>query len=225
MRRRLQIESLESRRLLTAAMTVPIDLSMDPSVMQLGHNTTPYVFDDELYFSALHPELGFELWKQSSLGETPVLVKDIYPGLRSSDPMHFFEFNNELYFGALTQTGEYELWKTNGTPEGTVAVMTIRGRGVASVDPFVAPTLEYAVVGEQLLLVAGLPERGFELWKSDGTPEGSAIVSDIVPGPNGSNASELTALDGEVYFVTSVDNGLWKSMARRKEPSTMLPST
>ena len=80
MRRRLQIESLESRRLLTAAMTVPIDLSMDTSVMQLGQNTTP-VFDDELYFSALHPDLGFELWKQSSLGETPVLVKDIYSWL------------------------------------------------------------------------------------------------------------------------------------------------
>ncbi|MBL8810487.1 MAG: hypothetical protein JNM43_09955, partial [Planctomycetaceae bacterium] len=55
---------------------------------------------------------------------------------------------------------------------------------------------------------------GKELWRSDGTSGGTYRVADINAGPNSSNPTALTAVNGTIYFVA--DNGingqeLWKS--------------
>lgn len=56
--------------------------------------------------------------------------------------------------------------------------------------------------------------RDAELWKSDGTPAGTALVKDINPGRAGSEPSFLTILSGTLFF--RADDGstgpeLWKS--------------
>jgi ELWxxDGT repeat protein len=56
--------------------------------------------------------------------------------------------------------------------------------------------------------------HGKELWKSDGTPEGTIMVKDIYSGSSDSSVSSLTDVDGILYF--SADDGingveLWKS--------------
>ena len=56
--------------------------------------------------------------------------------------------------------------------------------------------------------------NGRELWKSDGTFEGTVLVKDIWPGPSDSNPRQLTNVDGTLFFVA--DDGvngreLWKS--------------
>src|SRR5439155_21709617 len=51
--------------------------------------------------------------------------------------------------------------------------------------------------------------HGQELWKSDGTPAGTAMVADITPGANGSYPAELTDFNGTLYFTTGAR--LWKS--------------
>src|SRR5262245_30422281 len=60
--------------------------------------------------------------------------------------------------------------------------------------------------------------NGTELWKTDGTSEGTVLVKDIAPGPAHSFPSELTELNGEVYFTLSIPDRsagyraeLWKS--------------
>ncbi|WP_428306314.1 ELWxxDGT repeat protein [Lacipirellula sp.] len=63
---------------------------------------------------------------------------------------------------------------------------------------------------------------GKELWKSDGTPEGTVRVKDIFPGAKGSNPAHLTEFQGVLYFAAtdrvgdvgaypSVDVELWRS--------------
>lgn len=44
------------------------------------------------------------------------------------------------------------------------------------------------------------PEYGRELWASDGTPEGTTIVRDIVPGSGSALPSEFALHDGELFF-------------------------
>src|SRR5579862_399255 len=56
--------------------------------------------------------------------------------------------------------------------------------------------------------------HGAELWRSDGTPQGTSQVLDINPGPTSSNPSSLTPVGNILYFVA--DDGtngpeLWRS--------------
>src|SRR5262249_58397786 len=52
--------------------------------------------------------------------------------------------------------------------------------------------------------------HGTELWKSDGTAAGTVLVKDIFPGWQGSGPSNLTNVNGTLFFTA---NGyeLWKS--------------
>jgi ELWxxDGT repeat protein len=42
--------------------------------------------------------------------------------------------------------------------------------------------------------------HGTELWKTDGTKEGTQLVKDITPGIDGSNINGLTSFAGKLYF-------------------------
>ena len=48
--------------------------------------------------------------------------------------------------------------------------------------------------------------HGRELWVSDGTRDGTRMISDIRPGPNSSEPSEFAGYGGKVYF--RADNGV-----------------
>src|SRR5690349_8391725 len=54
-----------------------------------------------------------------------------------------------------------------------------------------------------LFFTAVNPEFGQELWKSNGTPDGTQIVRDIAPDGMGAGISDLMALDNTVYFAAS----------------------
>ncbi|WP_164002990.1 ELWxxDGT repeat protein [Pyxidicoccus caerfyrddinensis] len=72
----------------------------------------------------------------------------------------------------------------------------------------------FVAVGSTLFFVAQEASSGRELWKSDGTPEGTQLVRDIYPGPESSFISELTAVGDHVYFVATDGargDELWKS--------------
>ena len=77
------------------------------------------------------------------------------------------------------------------------------------------------------LVVAGSPEKGYkaffaasddahgeELWVTDGTPEGTKLVKDIVPGSASSNVGYLTRFNDKVVFQAYTDDAdmeLWIS--------------
>ncbi len=71
-----------------------------------------------------------------------------------------------------------------------------------------------AVVGDQVFFTADDGFRGFELWVTDGTREGTHVVRDIYPGVTSADPRYFTPYDGMLYFVaTDPDHGreLWKS--------------
>lgn len=55
-----------------------------------------------------------------------------------------------------------------------------------------------------LFFVIHTAPYGAELWLSDGTPQGTRIVRDIYPGPASSSPSDLTILDGRLYFIAEM---------------------
>ena len=72
-----------------------------------------------------------------------------------------------------------------------------------------------------MLFVAFDEANGVELWRSDGTEPGTAILKDIRPGPDSSVPSYLTVMGGTLFFVA--DDGvhgqeLWRVMVPRQAP-------
>ena len=69
-------------------------------------------------------------------------------------------------------------------------------------------------VGGTLYFTAKDGAHGIELWKSDGTSAGTALVKDIAVGISSSYPSDLTAVGGTLYFTAGDENcsyGLWKT--------------
>src|SRR5688500_2066854 len=75
------------------------------------------------------------------------------------------------------------------------------------------------VVGNTLYFVGNDHYHGYELWKTDGTAAGTALVKDLIPGPavdtTHTPPRALTAFNGTLYFVAR-DSGfgnwqVWKT--------------
>ena len=72
----------------------------------------------------------------------------------------------------------------------------------------------FTPVGQVIYFQAYDGINGYELWKSDGTAPGTALVKDIDSGSSSSSPQELTAVGNTLYFsATDGGNGfeLWKS--------------
>jgi trimeric autotransporter adhesin len=73
---------------------------------------------------------------------------------------------------------------------------------------------EFSRAGDFVFFSASDPLHGVELWKTDGTADGTALVKDINPGTGDSDPGYLVAIGNSVFFCA--DDGvhgleLWKS--------------
>lgn len=69
-------------------------------------------------------------------------------------------------------------------------------------------------LGDVVFFRADDGSQGAELWMSDGTVEGTALVKDILPGPGGGFPAALTRVGAELYFAANDGahgQELWKS--------------
>jgi len=143
---------------------------------------------------------GRELWKSDGTEEGTVLVKDIWPGRRNSDPHSLTVVGDILFFNASDSTHGIELWRSDGTEDGTVLVRDI--------DPGYNGAFPRHLTDVQgtLFFSAYDTLHGFELWRSDGTEGGTQRITDLRLGVEGSEPEELTPADGVLFF--SADDGV-----------------
>lgn len=207
----LSVEPLEVRRLL--ASTPQIIQDINPG----AGNSTPLFpgptfaeVNGLVYFAATTPTQGVELWRTNGTASGTWLVRDINPGVVSSQPMYLTNVGGTLYFAANNAASGIELWKSNGTSSGTLLVADIEA-GVG----FSLPR-QLINVGGTLFFSADTSLNGRELWKSDGTSSGTALVRDVFPlSSDGiSDNQPMAVLGGAVYFAANDGPGgveLWKS--------------
>ncbi len=120
-----------------------------------------------------------------------------------------------VFFAVNDGTHGNELWTSDGTTAGTMLVEDINPGPSDSISGFI-PGIFTAANGT-LFFPATDGTHGTELWKSDGTVAGTAMVKDVNPGAGdgfGLGFGFITDVNGTVYFAGNDGSHgfeLWKS--------------
>ena len=151
---------------------------------------------------------GQELWISDGTAEGTLLLKDINPGPPSSDNSQPIAVNDFFLFFANDGTHGLELWRTDGTTDGTTLVKDINTEGDAFYDNSEEDNTE--VIDGVMYFIANTATGYGELWRSDGTEEGTYFLAD--PNPTTITSADrvdyLVNYNGILYFSSY---GLWKS--------------
>ncbi len=208
----VEMQSTPSR---IASPRLVADVNPGPgsSFSNVDSSRNPVAVGGYLFFAASDGISGQELWKTDGTAEGTVQVADINSGAKGSYPNSFTVVDEKLYFLARDGISSNELWKTDGTSAGTVRVSEIPSGYdsnhivvhdirlfLGTINLNIASFTNPAVIANTLFFVANDGISGFELWRSDGTPEGTILVKDIFLGPNGGNPRYLTVVNDKILF-------------------------
>jgi ELWxxDGT repeat protein len=156
-----------------------------------------------------------ELWKTDGTEAGTIFVHSV-------SGSELTPVNGKLFF-AHNGTDGTELWVSDGTTAGTVLLKDIYpGTTTVTLRDFNKPPTHTKVtytnssspqsltnLNGTLFFTATDGTNGRELWKSDGTAQGTVLVKDIANGSQSSNPRYLTVVNGVLYFAAA--GGLWKS--------------
>ena len=185
-------EPLESRRLLSVVL--PVDLNATPD--WLVAPSEPVEVNGTTYFAHTDGLRGNELWKTDGTAAGTVMVKDIFPGAKGSNPTGLANVNGTLYFAASnTDFNRDLLWRSDGTEGGTVLVADINPDGDAS------PPREFRRIGSSIHFFANATRftSSTGLWTTDGTAAGTREVKRL--SESGGAPSNPVVLGDELYFL------------------------
>lgn len=171
----------------------------------------PIRIGDKYFVVSTEDTYGQELWMSDLEGTSLTLVRDIVSGPDSSRPRHFTNVGGLLYF----LVGD-RVWLSDGTNDGTSpAALLSDGTSVTVPLAYAEPgTSVLAEVNGVAYFSGDGPQGGTELWRTDGTPDGTWLVKDVRSGELGSEPRHLINVSGTLYFTA--DDGfagreLWKS--------------
>ena len=175
----------------------------DATVMVKDINPGPYdsspgqivVAGDLVFFLAEDNSPGRDLWRSDGTEEGTLRIVDTGDEIPTPS-IRICAVGDRIFFGLREA-----LWITDGMSGGAPSLL-----GTFTYNP-----IHMVAVGNRLFFMATKEEYGEELWVSDGTIQGTHVVSDIVEGPESSSPIWLTASEDFVIFVAynSVENGRW----------------
>jgi ELWxxDGT repeat protein len=172
---------------------------------------------------------GGTLWRTDGTEAGTSLLKDINAGQRNAFSGFHASMGGVVFFGASDGVHGEELWRTDGTGVGTYMVKDINPNGSSrpggtntAWSGFADDFDSVVVLNGTLYFPANDGTSGFELWRTDGTDDGTWRVKNINTTPREadpsrdrpSNVLSLTRFDGQLYFsandgVSGVE--LWRS--------------
>ena len=182
-----------------------------------------------LIFSATTENSGVELFRSDGTPSGTVMVKDINPS-GSSWPNHFVQVGDRLFFLADDGVHGQELWVTDGSNEGTSLVVEmlqgadgITTEWINNVSNRDRHIIDNMTAFRGLLFFRyndGEYNHGFELWRSDGTADGTYLFMDIGTGEDtfgyaaSASPADLTVVGNKMFFSAwDADNyrELWET--------------
>lgn len=183
-----------------------------------------------LYFAPNSEDLKVQsLWRSDGTAGGTVRLKDniSFPRLGNVSQTVLVPLGNLLLF---TDWAAGQVWRSDGSPEGTFSLgagalgisvnqfLFYPGNSVDGMVPLMRtdgtlagtwqvspPGLNVSIfqsmaAGGNGYFMAATPANGSELWKTDGTEAGTAMVRDLTPGPDPSSLTFLGSVGNRLYF-------------------------
>ncbi|MCF6284777.1 MAG: hypothetical protein L3K26_06280, partial [Candidatus Hydrogenedentes bacterium] len=183
---------------------LPLQDSIQHPTFQDFHGT---ISNGELYFGAQWPDGTFRVAHTDRItGKARALHT-----MRSIPTTFFALGSGAVLFSGDSEAFGAELWISHGTPESTYLLKDIYpGTESSNVGQFY---LFRHTSEDQILFAATSAKYGCELWRTDGTPEGTKLWYDLLPGGGSSNPSRMHSRGNALSFVAVNDTmgkELWK---------------
>jgi len=164
-----------------------------------------------LYFSGddgdAAPGHGWELWSTGFDGVGTHRVADTNPGVDSGYANYIQSLGDKIMFIATDGVHGLQPWVSNGTKAGTHMVKRVNEED--GVIPYPGGGQAIAFKGKYYFVandgVGGGPgDHGMELWRSDGTPAGTHLFKEFVPGTAGTTIYSMIVV-GDKLFMSAYD--------------------
>ncbi len=161
-------------------------------------------FNGGVLFRGTDGSSGDELWFSDGTDVGTIRLADIASGSADSDPAVGAELNGEFFFTAHNSDLGREIWKTDGTSAGTELLIDLNpGSGWGALFAFQG----LSEFKGEIYFGGSDGVTGPELWKTDGTADGTELVEDIFPGPDGSWPGSFAEVNDELLFVAGGEGG------------------
>ena len=128
--------------------------------------------------------------------------------------------SNGLVFTVGYNNYNGALWRTDGTLAGTLRLGNITPVG-AGAGQFADSSTVAALNGTVYLLADDSAGTGRELWRTDGTTAGTALVADLNPGPDGAYDFAIRVFGNAVYFAYSSGGAAPDGLYRLATPAAV----
>jgi len=184
----------------TSEGTIPLNFS--PTILTVDefepYSNQFYPAGDKVFFTAYDAVHGRELWVSDGTPGGTKMVKDVAPGSINSFIQIPVALGGRLFFIANDGKAGYELWVSDGSESGTHMVKEIISSEEDAYTFFLSLT---PLDDEMLVVIYDSNLRTGDLWRSDGTAEGTQFVT-TVPHPQ-----TFIQGDGLVFFTVLLPSG------------------
>jgi ELWxxDGT repeat protein len=172
--------------------------AFSPELTRLKPGCELHALSDALFFTTSSDAYPSQLWRTDGTAAGTALVRSFDPGGEISG---LTLAAKTLFYRVLAVDGE-NWWKTDGVPGHEALVKTIALTGE------VRREISTTTVGDRFFF-SDSPPKGHlftsQIWKSDGTPTGTALVKDLDLGKHPNDAPTDTILVGAlgdtVFFL------------------------
>lgn len=166
-------------------LDVPLELPR--LFVRIGNGKTLFFGSDGVH--------GLEPWITDGTAQGTKMLVDIASGSASCRPSRPAFLRGRAIFRA-TDGQSASLWISDGSSAGTVPTIPLRFDGLHTFHDPVA-------FGSQVYFRGRRAAEGYELFRTDGTRQGTKIVSDLWPGSVSGAPRDFLAAGNKLYFSAS----------------------